>query len=67
MGVGQEIFYVDGVASGSATGTYQPSLTNRRLAPRRSTGAKHTGGAKNSVLLGKVDEVRVDNPTLSGP
>ncbi|HSY38142.1 MAG TPA: hypothetical protein VLA79_01405, partial [Polyangia bacterium] len=26
-GVGKEIFYVDGVASGSATGTYQPSLT----------------------------------------
>jgi hypothetical protein len=63
-GVGQEIFYVDGVAKGSATGTYQPSGT-ADIFTTQITGAKPNGGTMNSTLLGKVDEVRAYNRTLS--
>ena len=63
-GVGKEIFYVDGVASGSATGTYQPSGTTD-VFTTQIPGAKPNGGVMNSVLLGKVDEVRAYNRTLS--
>jgi len=63
-GVGKEIFYVDGTASGSATGTYQPSGTTD-VFTTQITGAKPNGGAMDSFLLGKVDEVRAYNRTLS--
>jgi hypothetical protein len=63
-GVGKEIFYVDGVASGSATGTYLPSGT-ADVFTTQITGAKPNGGVMNSYLLGKVDEVRAYNKTLT--
>jgi hypothetical protein len=63
-GIGQEIFYVDGAASGSATGTYAPSGTADTF-QTVITGAKPNGGSMNSYLLGKVDEVRAYNRTLS--
>ena len=62
-GVGQEIFYVDGTASGSATGTYAPSGTTDTFGTY-IPGARPTA-VTNSYLLGKVDEVRAYNRTLS--
>ena len=63
-GVGEEIFYVDGVASGSATGTYSPSGTIDTFGTY-IPGAKPTA-VTNSFLLGKVDEVRAYSRVLSG-
>ncbi len=63
-GVGKEIFYVDGTAAGSATGTYQPSGTTD-VFTTQIPGAKPNGGVMDSVLLGKVDEVRAYNRVLS--
>ena len=63
-GVGKEIFYVDGAASGSATGTYSPSGTSDTF-QTVIAGAKPNGGVMNSHLLGKVDEVRAYGRTLS--
>jgi hypothetical protein len=63
-GIGQEIFYVDGTATGSATGTYLPSGTSD-VFTTQITGARPNGGAMDSSLLGKVDEVRAYNRTLS--
>jgi hypothetical protein len=62
-GIGQEIFYVDGTAAGSTTGTYSPSGTV-------DTFQTYIPGAKpsavtDSYLLGKVDEVRAYNRVLS--
>jgi hypothetical protein len=62
-GVGQEIFYVDGAFSGAATGTYAPSGTTDNFGTVIG-GAKPTA-VTNSYLLGKVDEVRAYNRTLS--
>jgi hypothetical protein len=63
-GVGKEIFYVDGAASGSATGTYSPSGTADTI-QTFITGAKPNGGVMDNTLLGKLDEMRAYNRTLS--
>ncbi len=63
-GVGQELFYVDGVVAGSANGTYQPSGTTD-VFTTSIPGAKPNGGVMDSGLLGKLDEVRAYNRTLS--
>jgi hypothetical protein len=64
-GIGEEIFYVDGSPAGMATGTYAPSGTTDTFTTN-IPGAKPNGGVMNSVLLGKVDEVRAYNRVLSG-
>ena len=61
-GVGQEIFYVDGVASASGTGTYSPSMGTDYLTTQIQ-GAKPTG--VNSILTGTIDELRGYTRVLS--
>jgi hypothetical protein len=62
-GVGKEIFYVDGTASGSATGTYSASGVADSF--RTFITINKPTAVTSSYLLGKVDEVRAYNRTLS--
>jgi hypothetical protein len=65
-GIGQEIFYVDGVVSSSGTGTYVPSSSQGGTTDFLTTqiqGAKPSG--VNSILTGTIDELRGYNRVLS--
>src|SRR6202042_2686372 len=61
-GSGTEKFYVDGALSASGTGTYLPSSTIDTWSTD-IPGTKPTG--VNSILTGKLDEVRAYNRVLS--